>query len=157
MTTGRINQVTIAGRGFRRAPPPRGTERRRQTPPPLGLLRKGRRPTFTDSKRPIGARLAKPRTQVTNGGAATGRKAGRQPLRRSRPPKGRHEHGASTSRLHAKRCNPQRTDSRHGTRGDLPAHTRSGSIGTAKQAGQCISRNAVPHAAPRQDARQSDV
>ena len=159
MTTGRINQVTIAGRGPHRNPhrPPGGTERQRRTPPPLGLLRRGRRPTFTDSKRPVRARLAKPRTRITNRGAATGSQAGRQPLWTSRPPQGRHRDNVSTSRLHAKRCNPHLTDGRRGTRGKLPTHTRSGSARTAEQAGQCLSRNTVPHTAPRQDARQSNV
>ena len=49
-------------------PPPRpvpGNGATTAAPPPLGLLRKGRRPTFTDSKRPIGGRLAKPLTRVT--------------------------------------------------------------------------------------------
>ena len=107
MTTGRINQVTIAGRGFSRAPPSGGDGGTTATPPPLGLLRKGRRPTFTHGKRPITGRLAKPRTRVTNGGAATGSQAGRRPLRQSRPPQGRREGKVSTARLHAKRCNPQ--------------------------------------------------
>jgi len=157
MTTGRINQVTIAGRGRHRPTPSRGTERRRQLP----------------HRSASSARVGGPRSQTVNDPSgdvlqSLSHESPTEGQRRARKPVASHsgtvdrrrvdtDPNVSTFRLHAKRCNPHRTDSRSGTRGDLPASTRSGSTRTAKQAGQCLSRNTVAHAAPRQDARQSNV
>ena len=88
MTTGRINQVTIAGRRLRRASPSGGfndggTPRRSASSTQVGG------PRSRNGKRPIRGRLAKPRTRVTNRGTATGCRAGRLPLWNCRPLWGR--------------------------------------------------------------------
>ena len=159
MTTGRINQVTIAGRGESSRAAPSGDgettaeKRPAARPPPHG-----RRPTFTESKRPTRGTSCKA-SHTSDQRRGSDGLASRSPA----PPEESTAAGStprdtvSTLRLHAKRCNPHCTDGRHGTRGDLPTSACGGSNRTAEQAGQCLSRNAVPHAAPRQDARQSNV
>ena len=97
MTTGRINQVTIAGRGPSRASPVRRrTETTEKLPHRSASTAGTEGPRSRTVKRPT---LAKPRTRVTNGGAATGSQASRRPLRRSRPPQGRRKRRGTDSSL----------------------------------------------------------